>query len=280
MQLTLHFIFLRNQHKHRLRIPNHNPLDPNTTHTRTPHNLQLRTMEVSTDKLTPMARRRDRMGITPFLQIQHLLHIPNPHRIQLLENFIPDLLLRQVVNARDPFLPRGQRLRFLLAEEVLLFSETLETASCAVVCRCRGGRPDVEGFLLDAFSEELLGGIGGVGAEEEFLGDVLLRRHCRSRTMGCLRGRTSGSRRGCPQKTSFVGRDGNQFLTSDERMLDSCFEHAQRFSVSFHEAKAHKIFGVDACRAGVSTVCCELAFLLTSDDPGFFAPRSWSQKRH
>lgn len=42
----------------------------------------------------------------------------------------------------------------------------------------------MEGLLFDAFGEELLGGIRGVGAGEELLGDVRLRRHCRSRMNG------------------------------------------------------------------------------------------------
>lgn len=44
----------------------------------------------------------------------------------------------------------------------------------------------MEGLLLDAFGEELLGGIGGVRATEELLGDVFLRRHCRSRMNGLV----------------------------------------------------------------------------------------------
>lgn len=81
------------------------------------------------------------------------------------------------MNARSSLFSRGQRLRFLLAEEIFLFPETLKTAAGAVVFRCGRGRSDVERFLLDSFREELLGGIWRVRAGEELLGDVVLRCH-------------------------------------------------------------------------------------------------------
>lgn len=92
--------------------------------------------------------------------------------MQPFKNLIPALLLGNVINPRNPLLASRQRLRFLFAQEVFFFAETVEAASVSVVGGGGGGWAQEEGFLFDSFGEELGGCFGGVGAGEEVVGDV------------------------------------------------------------------------------------------------------------
>lgn len=97
--------------------------------------------------------------------------------MQPLEDLVFAFLLRDVVDAGNALLARGERLRFLLAIEVLLLAQAMEASSRAVVGR-RGRRgTKEERLLLDSFREQLVRGIGGVGALEELLGDMGPRGH-------------------------------------------------------------------------------------------------------
>lgn len=92
------------------------------------------------------------------------------------------------MHAGDALLPRRQRSRFLLAQEILFLPEPLEPASMAVVGRWRGGGAEDQGFILDAVGEEGLGGGGGVGAGEETLGCMGRRVACHFSSWGRCRG--------------------------------------------------------------------------------------------
>lgn len=116
-------------------------------------------MEIRTDQLAAM--RQWGHNIRPaVVEVQHLLHILNPHFMQTLEDLIFALFLRQVVNARDALFPRRERLRFLVAEKVLLLAETVETSSFTVISRGWRGRAHEERLLLDSLGEKLVCGVG------------------------------------------------------------------------------------------------------------------------
>lgn len=94
--------------------------------------------------------------------------------MQTLEDLKLALFLWKVVDSRDALFPRGERLRFLVAEKVFLLAETVETSSFAVVSGGWRGRAQEERLLLYSFGEQLVCGVRRVGAREELVRDMLM----------------------------------------------------------------------------------------------------------
>lgn len=92
--------------------------------------------------------------------------------MEFFEDGVLAFFLGEVVEARGSLFARRQRTRLLLPEEVFFLAETMETPSGAVVFWGGRGWSEVQGLLLNAFCEELVGGVGGVGTREEVPGDV------------------------------------------------------------------------------------------------------------
>ena len=69
-------------------------------------------------------------------------------------------------------LARGERFRFLLAEEMLFLAEAVEASAIAVIICTRRRGTQEERLLLDAFREEGFGRVGGVSAREERMRNV------------------------------------------------------------------------------------------------------------
>lgn len=172
-RLTFHLIFLRHNHERELRVPHNNALQPNPASASTAHNFNLRAMEIRADQLAAVRQRGH--NIRPaVVEIQHLLHVLNPHLMQTLEDLKLALFLWKVVDSRDALFPRGERLRFLVAEKVFLLAETVETSSFAVVSGGWRGRAQEERLLLYSFGEQLVCGVRRVGAREELVRDMLM----------------------------------------------------------------------------------------------------------
>lgn len=68
------------------------------------------------------------------------------------------------MDPRGALLARRQRLRLLLAQEILFLAEAVQAAAVAVVVCAGGCRAEEEGFLLDAFCEQGFSCVGGVSA--------------------------------------------------------------------------------------------------------------------
>ena len=68
------------------------------------------------------------------------------------------------MDPRGALLARRQRLRLLLAQEILFLAEAVEATTVAVVVCAWGCRAEEEGFLLDALCEQGFGCVRGVSA--------------------------------------------------------------------------------------------------------------------
>lgn len=176
---TLYSILFRNNDKCELCVFDHNPFHPHSPRASTTHDLDLCAVEIRTNKLASMRQRRDpghRVRF-PILDVQHLLHVLNPHLVQFPKHGIFAFFFGDVVDSGDAFFLRRQRSRALLAEEILLLAQAMQTSAGTVVGRGGGRWSKIERLLSNPFGKELVRSIGRMCPSKELVSNVGLRRH-------------------------------------------------------------------------------------------------------
>ena len=122
-ELTFDLVFASDDHEGEFRIPNHNTLQSDSVYAARPHDFNLSSMVICACQQAAVdVCSDDVVLVAGCFQRQDFVHVADPHPVQTFVDGIFAFLLFELVNTEDSLLLGGERLGFLLAEEVCFLS--------------------------------------------------------------------------------------------------------------------------------------------------------------